>query len=79
MCLDNFMSGESLETDEDSTLIEGHGFPFGVLISKYEEEDFAMVGMSYLKPRAGEILMMQGEGLGWKEVAGPDGDISVRV
>jgi len=71
------MEGKSLETSDELTLFDHMGFTFAVLVSKYKNEGWTLVGTSYLMPRAGDVLMMQGECRGWKELAVPEGDVVV--
>lgn len=71
------MEGKDLEKDDPLDLFDGEGFTFAILISRFVEEDWIMVGTSYLMPRAGDIIMMQGEGRGWDEIFREQGTISV--
>ena len=76
-CHDGFMEGKSLENDDPIDLIDTEGFTFAILVSRFEEEDWIMVSTSFLMPRAGDIIMMQGEGRGWDEIFEEQGTVSV--
>ena len=71
------MEGKSLENDDPIDLIDTEGFTFAFLVSRFEEEDWIMVSTSFLMPRAGDIIMMQGEGRGWDEIFEEQGTVSV--
>lgn len=71
------MEGKSLENDDPIDLIDTEGFTFAILVSRFEEEDWIMVSTSFLMPRAGDIIMMQGEGRGWDEIFEEQGTVSV--
>lgn len=71
------MRNKSLENDEPLDLFDSNGFTYGILVSRFEEEPWVMVGTSYLMPRAGFIIMMMGEGRGWAEIYREPGEISV--
>lgn len=72
------MQGKSLEKDDPIDLFDSEGFTFAILVSRYVEEGWVMIGTSYLMPRAGDTIMMQGEGRGWAEVYREEGEVSVR-
>ena len=59
-------------------MVDTEGFTFAILVSRFEEEGWVMVGTSYLMPRAGDAIMMQGEGRGWSEIYREEGEVSVR-
>ena len=58
-------------------IFDTQGFTFAILVSRFEEEGWVMVGTSYLLPRAGATIMMQGEGRGWAEIYREEGEVSV--
>jgi hypothetical protein len=58
-------------------IFDTQGFTFAILVSRFEEEGWVMVGTSYLLPRAGDTIMMQGEGRGWAEIYREEGEVSV--
>jgi hypothetical protein len=72
------MEDKSLENDDPIDLFDTEGFTFAILVSRFEDEGWVMVGTSYLMPRAGDTIMMQGEGRGWAEIYREQGEVSVR-
>ena len=58
--------------------MDTEGFTFAILVSRFEAEGWVMVGTSYLMPRAGDTIMMQGEGRSWSEIYREEGEVSVR-
>ena len=72
------MEDKSLENDNLIDLLDTEGFTFAILVSRFEDEDWIMVGTSFLMPRAGDIIMMQGEGRGWAEIYREQGTVSVQ-
>ena len=72
------MEDKSLENDNLIDLLDTEGFTFAILVSRFEDEDWIMVGTSVLMPRAGDIIMMDGEGRGRAEIFQVQGTVSVR-
>lgn len=73
------MEGKSLETDDDLDLFDHMGFTFAIVISKYKEEGWTMVGTSSLMPRAGDIMMLDYNCGGWNALVAPDGVVAVNI
>lgn len=71
------MRNKSLEADDPLALTDIHGFTFAILVSRFEDEGWVMVGTSVLMPRAGQTLMMEGEFRGWKAIYREEGTVSV--
>lgn len=72
------MQDKSLEGDDPVDLVDTEGFTFAIVVSRFEEEGWVMVRTSYLMPRAGDTIMMQGEGRGCNEIYREEGEVSVR-
>lgn len=72
------MQDKTLESDDPVGLVDTEGFTFAIVVSRFEEEGWVMVGTPYLVPRAGDTIMMQGEGRGWNEIYWEEGEVSVR-
>lgn len=71
------MQDKSLKRDDPVDLFDKQGSTFAILVSRFEEAGWIMVGTSYLVPRAGDTIMMEGEGKGWAEIYRGEGGIAV--
>lgn len=67
------MRGKRLNTDDLIDLIDTNGFVFAYLVSRFEEEGSFTVTSGPHMPRAGQILMHEGEYRGWAEITGGRG------
>lgn len=71
------MRDKSLDTEQPLDLVDIYGFTYAFLISRFEEEGWVLVTPGLLMPRAGQILMHEGEYRGWSEIYVPEGDVAV--
>lgn len=72
-----FMRNKSLDTEDPLDLVDTEGFTFAILVSRFEEEGWVMVTPGSLMPRAGQIIMHEGEYRGWAEVYREPGYVAV--
>jgi hypothetical protein len=76
-CHDVFMRGKSLDAEDPLELVDTEGFTFAFLVSRFEEEGWVMVSTGALMPRAGQVIMHEGEYRGWAEVYVEEGEVAV--
>jgi hypothetical protein len=66
------MEGKSLESDD---AVDEQDTTFFTVVSRDEEEGEMSVSIPHL-PRAGDIIAMQGEGVGWQLLQVPYGGVA---
>ncbi|KAF9735672.1 hypothetical protein PMIN03_008190 [Paraphaeosphaeria minitans] len=71
--VDQFMEGKSLQDDD---AVDERDTTFLAVVSRDEEEGETLVSIPYLIPRAGDIIALQGEGMGWQLLQEPFGRIA---
>jgi hypothetical protein len=67
------MEGRSLEGND---AVDEQETTFLNVVSTDKEEGETFVSIPHLIPRAGDIIAMQGEGMGWQLLQGPYGSIA---
>ncbi|KAJ4294385.1 hypothetical protein N0V90_008075 [Kalmusia sp. IMI 367209] len=71
--VDQFMKGKSLENDG---AVDKDGATFVLVVSRHKKEGSVLVSIPHLIPRAGDMIAMRGEGVGWQLLWVPKGKIA---